>query len=268
MKQWLFFLILSVLLAGCAKTKIVDDIGLVQVVAYDIEDENKLQGTFAVSAYKDSGEGQTKIYSASGKTSKEVLARASEKSSGPLELGQLRMIIFDKKLAKKGMKEILETANRIPNIGNSVYLAITNEKGESLLKGTYSKEKGVSTYLSSLIEQNAQEWSTAKNKSLFLFLNQLYDDARDSYLPLISKKGKFTRGKWCGFLFKRYRMVDTLSSKDLFIFKVLTDKFQHGTYQFHLPGFSDNYATIENIRAGTKYKMKGNSWESIHRCTY
>ncbi|MEW9183469.1 Ger(x)C family spore germination protein [Bacillus mycoides] len=257
MKKWLFFLILSVLLAGCAKTKIVDDIGLVQVVAYDVEDENKLQGTFAVSAYKDSGEGQTKIYSASGKTSKEVLARASEKSSGPLELGQLRMIIFDKKLAKKGMKEILETANRIPNIGNSVYLAITNEKGESLLKGTYSKEKGVSTYLSSLIEQNIKN-GVQPETNLYLFLNQLYDDARDSYLPLISKKENSLEVNGV-VLFKRYRMVDTLSSKDLFIFKVLTDKFQHGTYQFHLPGFSDNYATIENIRAGTKYKMKGNS---------
>ncbi|MDM5194616.1 Ger(x)C family spore germination protein [Bacillus hominis] len=257
MKQWVFFLILSVLLIGCAKTKIVDDIDLIQVASYDLEAEDKLRGTFAISAYKSSGEGQTKIYSALGKTSKEVLARASEKSSGPLELGQLRMIIFDKKLAKKGMKEILETMNRLPSIGNAIHLAIANERGESLLKGNYSKEQGVSTYLSSLIEQNIKN-GVQPETNLYLFLNQLYDDARDSYLPLISKKGNLLELNGV-VLFKRYKMVDTLASKDLFIFKMLTDKFKHGTYQFHLPGFSDNYATIENIRAGTKYKMKGNS---------
>ena len=96
MKRWILFLIVSVFLIGCAKTKIVDDIDLVQVAAYDTEAEGKLKGTFAISAYK-RREGETKIYSASGQTGREVLARASEKSSGPLELGQLRVIIFNEK---------------------------------------------------------------------------------------------------------------------------------------------------------------------------
>lgn len=79
MKQWVFFLIFSVLLTGCAKTKIVDDIDLIQVASYDLEAEDKIRGTFAISAYTSSGGGQTKIYSALGKSSKEILARASEK---------------------------------------------------------------------------------------------------------------------------------------------------------------------------------------------
>ncbi|MGR5983253.1 hypothetical protein ACT7CN_19980 [Bacillus cereus] len=37
MKRWLLFIIVSVFLIGCAKTKIVDDIDLVQVAAYDTE---------------------------------------------------------------------------------------------------------------------------------------------------------------------------------------------------------------------------------------
>ena len=129
MKRWILFLILSVFLIGCAKTKIVDDIDLVQVAAYDTEAEGKLKGTFAISAYKGGGEGETKIYSASGQTGREVLARASEKSSGPLELGQLRVIIFNEKIIEKGMQEILETLNRNPSVGNAIYLAITNVKG-------------------------------------------------------------------------------------------------------------------------------------------
>ena len=60
MKRWILFLILSVFLIGCAKTKIVDDIDLVQVAAYDTEAEGKLKGTFAISAYKGGGEGETK----------------------------------------------------------------------------------------------------------------------------------------------------------------------------------------------------------------
>ncbi len=39
------------------------------------------------------------------------------------------------------MQEILETLNRNPSVGNAIYLAITNVKGESLLKGNYSEEK-------------------------------------------------------------------------------------------------------------------------------
>ena len=68
MKRWILFLIVSVFLIGCAKTKIVDDIDLVQVAAYDTEAKGKLKGTFAISAYKGGGEGETKIYSASGQT--------------------------------------------------------------------------------------------------------------------------------------------------------------------------------------------------------
>ena len=58
MKRWILFLIVSVFLIGCAKTKIVDDIDLVQVAAYDTEAKGKLKGTFAISAYK--GEGKVK----------------------------------------------------------------------------------------------------------------------------------------------------------------------------------------------------------------
>ena len=45
MKRWILFLIVSVFLIGCAKTKIVDDIDLVQVAAYDTEAKGKLKGT-------------------------------------------------------------------------------------------------------------------------------------------------------------------------------------------------------------------------------
>lgn len=54
-------------------------------------------------------------------------------------------------------------------------------------------------------------------------------------------------------------MVDRVKPKDLFVFKLLTDNFKQGTYQFKLPGSSNTHATIENIKAGTKYKMEGNS---------
>ena len=51
-------------------------------------------------------------------------------------------------------------------------------------------------------------------------------------------------------------MVDKVNPKDLFVFKLLTDNFKQGTYQFKLPGSSNTYATIENIKARTKYKME------------
>ena len=85
------------------------------------------------------------------------------------------------------MQEILETLNRNPSVGNAIYLAITNVKGESLLKGNYSKEKEIASYLSSLLEQNMDNGTHPKQ--IFYVLNQLNDDARDSYLPIISKKG-------------------------------------------------------------------------------
>ena len=86
-----------------------------------------LKGTFAISAYKGGGEGETKIYSASGQTGREVLARASEKSSGPLELSNCVLLYL--MIIEKGMQEILETLNRNPSVGNAIYLVITNVKG-------------------------------------------------------------------------------------------------------------------------------------------
>ena len=93
-------------------------------------------------------------------------------------------------------------------------------------------------------------------KQIFYVLNQLNDDARDSYLPIISKKGNVLELDGIA-LFKRCKMVDKVNPKDLFVFKLLTDNFKQGTYQFKLPGSSNTYATIENIKARTKYKMEG-----------
>ena len=91
------------------------------------------------------------------------------------------------------MQEILETLNRNPSVGNAIYLAITNVKGESLLKGNYSKEKEIASYLSSLLEQNMNNGT--QPKQTFYVLNQLDDDARDSYLPMISKRER-VGAKW------------------------------------------------------------------------
>ena len=81
-------------------------------------------------------------------------------------MGQLRVIIFNEKIIDKGMQEILETLNRNPSVGNAIYLAITNVKGESLLKGIILKKK-IASYLSSLLEQNMDNGT--QPKQIFMF---------------------------------------------------------------------------------------------------
>ena len=100
-------------------------------------------------------------------TGREVLARASEKSSGPLELGQLRVIIFNEKIIDKGMQEILETLNRNPSVGNAIYLAITNVKGESLLKGIILKKRNC--FLSILFTEQNMDNGTQPKQIFYVF---------------------------------------------------------------------------------------------------
>ena len=59
------------------------------------------------------------------------------------------------------MQEILETLNRNPSVGNAIYLAITNVKGITI-KGNYSEEKEIASYLSSLLEQNMDNGTQPK----------------------------------------------------------------------------------------------------------
>ena len=64
------------------------------------------------------------------------------------------------------MQEILETLNRNPSVGNAIYLAITNVKGITI-KGNYSEEKEIASYLSSLLEQNMDNGT--QPKQIFMF---------------------------------------------------------------------------------------------------
>ncbi|MBO9130978.1 Ger(x)C family spore germination protein [Bacillus sp. 165] len=257
MKRKLLVLIWIVILAGCGQTRIVDDVNLVQVAAFDAASDKKFTGKFIVATYKQNGDIEIEIFSATGQTSDQVLARASNKSPRPLVIGQLRVVIFGEKLAKKGLKEILDTLDRVPNVGNLVYVSVADKKLDAILKSKYPAEGELVSYLSSLIEQEMDK-GLQPHSNLFLFLKAFYDKTSDPYMPFITKTGNDIDLKEVA-LFRRDKFVGTVTSKEMFIFKILADKYEYGEYEFQVQDKNRSYIGLRNIKSKTKYSLVDNS---------
>lgn len=250
MKKWLSLYAALVLLTACNQTKVLDDLNLVQVMGFDLAEGRKMKGMFVVALYRGEKKMQTRIFSSTGKTGKEIKAQADLKSALPLEIGQVRVIMFSKKFAQHGVKEIINTLDRIPRVGNLAFPAVTDGELENVLKTQYLEEEGVVGYLSSLIEQEIKMDKLPKS-NLYLFSNSLYDNARDAYLPYISKEKDNLKVSGLA-LFREDKLKYILPAKSMFIFKALVEGFSNGVYGFH---FRDQYAAIENIKAQTHYSL-------------
>lgn len=258
-KRWLALLLLfCVFIGGCVQRKIIEDILLVQAEGFDLAGENMIKGTYGFAKYKStaSRNPESKIIQGTARTTKMIDSKINKKSAMPVELGQLRVVMFGKKLAQKGLSNMVDTLIRDPQIGTNIYLGVSTGKSERLLKQTFN---GVLTapsmYISRLIEQNVRTESLTTT-NLHVFAYHLYDPSCDSVLPLIGLESRHAVIEGLA-LFDNGQYVAKINADDLFIFKRLYEDSNSGIYQIkvHHDG-QESIAVVRQMRSTQSYDVK------------
>ncbi|MGD6833532.1 Ger(x)C family spore germination protein [Sutcliffiella halmapala] len=184
-------LVLFVLITGCSRYKVVDQINIVDIMGFGYNGvEGNLLGSVLVHEYR---EGQEKDYvkliSSSGNNATESLTNINQKSPYILEIAKTRVLVLGKEYTKEvGIKDIVSSICRNAKIGSRVKIVISDEP-LPLLFQKLAKEEG--DYLPNLIEQN-MVYHNFPYSNLHIFLYDFYGKGRNAIIPYInlSKDGE------------------------------------------------------------------------------
>ncbi|WP_163100226.1 Ger(x)C family spore germination protein [Peribacillus alkalitolerans] len=248
-----FGLFLILLLSGCSflPTYIVNEIDMSQGVGYDLAGKKDIKGTIVFPIFKRDKTSTTEVRTAIGKSSKDIRSILNNESRYPLVSGQLRVALYGKKMAKKGINDFVDTLHRDPAIGSLVQMAIVDGDANELFKMKKYKNENVSLHIQDLLEQN-MKMGLLPQTNLQSYLFQLFQIGQDPYLPFIKKESDNIRITGLA-LFKHDQFVTSIPMEDLFIFKTLVDK-RPGLRQFILD--NRDKVVLDTIDSNAKYKVK------------
>lgn len=254
MNRSAFYLFLILLLSGCSflPTNIVNEIDMSQGVGYDLSEKSNIKGTIVFPIFKKDKSSTTEVRAAIGKSSKEIRSILNNETRYPLVSGQLRVALYGKNLAKKGINDFVDTLNRDPSIGSLVQMAIVDGDSNELFKIKKYKNENVSVHIQELLEQN-MKMGLLPQTNLQSFLFQFFQIGQDPYLPLIKKEADNIRITGVA-IFKDDRYVTSIPMKDFYIFKALIDKNSIGLRQFILA--NRDKVVLETVNSNAKYKVK------------
>lgn len=132
-----FLLCLSVFfLSSCVETKYLEKLGLITAVGYDQADGERIKGTIVLYQFNPAMEDVEKILTSESKTSKGIRLSQNLETDHKLVSGQLRIAVYGKELAKKGIAHLVDTLERdsAPGIWCTWELPKTQQKKSSPIK--------------------------------------------------------------------------------------------------------------------------------------
>lgn len=251
-------LLCCLLMTGCTQSKIIEDILLVQAIGFDSISKNMMRGTLGYSKFSgpQSRNPVPEVISAKGKTTKEIESKINSQVALPVEMGQLRVVVFGKKLAKQGVQPIVDTLIRDPEIGTTIDLAVADGKAERILARRYLGNYTVpAMYIANMFEQNIRR-QNLPTTNLHVFGYHLHDPDCDSILPIIGEHKDHVVIKGLA-LFHNGKYIAEVPGKHMFIFKRLYENADSGLYQveFHYKG-KKSLVDVRNITSHVSHNVK------------
>ena len=224
----------SCFLSGCVETKYLEKLGLITAVGYDQAEKEKISGTLVLYQFNPAMGDVEKILSSTSKTSKGIRLSENLETDHKLVSGQLRIAVYGRELAEKGISHLVDTLERDSAIGNMVYLTIADGTAQEIL--TYQMEEKPSnrgTYLYNLVRQNVES-EMLVSPTLQEFITDYGSVGKDPILPLLTAaEGKVGVDGFA--LFKRDKFIKEIKKDKIFYIRSLMEDYNAGSVEVELP---------------------------------
>ncbi|UHA73814.1 Ger(x)C family spore germination protein [Paenibacillus sp. 481] len=254
-----------VMCIGCAEQKIIDRLGVVNLIGYDRIEQSDATIRTTIVAYQESQESKetTTITEATNNTSKGARNKINLKTATKNVIGQLRVVLYGEPLAKEGIITLTDTLQRDSEIGTDVFLAVAKGSAKQLLSENNKPKMNIGEFLFHMITKNERR-GLVPSPTLNRFLNAYYRKGRDPVLPYLEHvKGEIMITKLA--LMKDDRLVGTLGHEQGFFLKTLMDNHKFDSFEVKLEGNhlkpfytskSPNlFITLSNISSDVKLKL-------------
>lgn len=213
---------MAILLSGCNQQNIVDRITMINILGIDSREE-LIVGNAIYPDYEHKE--KLKFTQGIGRTTQLVFGDMQMHETKPLKLGKLRMLIFSKELAEKGVIRFIHSICRDPLINSYVILAVSEQPTEVLLK--HLEKQGIEMLPNRLIVQNEKAGNVPKT-NLHTFLFDYYGDGRDVFMPYVGlgDNGVFEVKGIAAFREDKLALV--LNEPESVALKLLQPEFKNG----------------------------------------
>lgn len=215
-------------LTGCAEPQILEEIGLITTIGYDVGEKGLIKGTAVELKIEPDAKTDIKIVETQAYSVRGLNTSANKKTSKELLVGQLRVIVLGKELVKQGILHISETLTKDPSISDLTYLSIVEGEARDLLNLEDPHIPDISIHLYRLIEKNTKS-ELMPSSTLQEVLHRYYTEGRDPFMPILKRiDNKEVRFTGVG-IFKDDRLVGEISTDQSFYLKLINDKYKAGS---------------------------------------
>lgn len=230
----LIFLVLLVCILAVSlglERNVLEKLGMTIAAGYDQGEGNKINATYVIHQIDPNSKSTVLAITSEGLTSKGARVAANRKSNKKVVSGQLRVAIYDYRLAQAGLLPLVDTLFRDASIASTVYMAVSKDRAEDLLMHKYKQFPDVGSFIVDNIHQNILDEQIVSG-TLHEFLSALYSTA-DPMVPLLQRKGDSVELKDVA-VFSGDKMVGTVNPKEAFFLKTIRDRYKAGSVELSL----------------------------------
>ena len=251
------FVLFILLLTACSNDqRILEDLGMIQVSAYDLAADNKIKVTVALP-YSDPVSKVTRlVLSETADSSKEARLQFSRQTDLIMVSGQMRNTLFGSSMAEQGLKKHIDTLLRDPSVALGVHLTVVNGNAGEFLAKNYPPHIFTGQYVLQLLSKEGAR-NIVPVTRLYEFTRDYNDDGIDPVAPIVKDAGKNAAVDGIAlFQDDRYRMK--IPVKDGIIFNLFRENIKQGELALELGGEKKpkDVALLSAMSAKRKVKVK------------
>ena len=233
-RRIMILLLLSLFLVSCIETQQIEKLGIINAVGVDTADNNLLELTLVIFQFTPQSKEVSKIILGKGNTVKGAGEDAVHESVYKLASGKLKVTLFGKEMAEKGILPLLDTNARDARIPDLMYLAVSKTTAKEILS-IKEDELRIDTgqYLNGLIENHSTDHNVPR-KTIQDFLRIYYDIGQDNVLPLFEIQDNLPKLNGLA-VFKGDQMVGELTNKETILINLMDRTVKEQLMSLSLP---------------------------------
>ncbi|WP_152393441.1 Ger(x)C family spore germination protein [Paenibacillus guangzhouensis] len=212
----------STLIAGCVQSNVLEKLGISVAIGFDGLPNDKLNVTSVILNPTPESPKKSEVITTIANSGKGARIRINSMLSHSSVSGQVRVVMFDRKLAKEGVSDVVENLTRDPFLGDSIYLAMSDGSANELLSYTYPQIPDIGTFLYEMIQQHIQDdW--VPSCTVQDYRSAMYSIGGDAVLPLLKKKDENVEISGL-VLFRDDKAVGEIDPSEGYLLKLLRGK--------------------------------------------
>ena len=256
MRKGLIVIVCSLfcVLSGCQNPRIIEEVGIADMLSFDAADDAMLLVGASIPKVDPEAVVKRIVLSAISDSPQESRLKMSGMSNRTLVPGQLRVTLFSKEIAQRGLFDQLDALMRDPFVGQRIRIAITKEKAFDILKKDYPQHPPTGRYINDLLEEQANA-NVVPISNLHLFVRDYYDDGIDPVAPILKDVGESIEVDGIA-LFHEDRFVAAVEPLKGVLLAMLRDEMKEGEMFIRLPRGDKEMITFSTIKSKRKVKVR------------